>query len=262
MVFMKRNLFLFLALLLFFANGFAQPGNTGVISASRSVRPIVTHQEKAKYTQAALDNGIHGTVVLRMIFRADGKLSDITPIKTLPDGLTDMAIEAAQKIRFKPATKDGNPVSVRMAVEFTFALEYRNKNHQKRVIKHAFPFLTNENIDNLVQAFDKHKPGTDQTDLWLVACEKQGVRKFTKSEKEEFQALQMQAVQYLSEPNQKAVQSIMTLWDEDKIQDSDLYRLATYIFEGIALSPPDKQKRFIELHNQAVSTGLQQFQAK
>jgi hypothetical protein len=40
----------------------------------------------------------------------------------LPDGLTEKAIEAAKKIRFNPAVKNGAPVSVRGQLEFSFNL--------------------------------------------------------------------------------------------------------------------------------------------
>jgi TonB family protein len=61
-------------------------------------------------------------VVLSAIFTADGKVTGIRVVRGLPDGLTEKAIEAAQKIRFQPATKNGVPISVRANLEFTFNL--------------------------------------------------------------------------------------------------------------------------------------------
>jgi tetratricopeptide (TPR) repeat protein len=51
-------------------------------------------------------------------------LSDppIRVLRGLPDGLTHKAIEASRKIRFNPATRNGEPVSVRGQLEFTFNL--------------------------------------------------------------------------------------------------------------------------------------------
>jgi hypothetical protein len=40
----------------------------------------------------------------------------------LPHGLSQKAIEAARKIRFEPAVKDGQPVNVRGNLEFHFKL--------------------------------------------------------------------------------------------------------------------------------------------
>lgn len=88
-----------------------------------STRPIILYQEKAEYTKEAKDNKVEGTVILSLVFGADAKLSDIKVVRELPDGLTEKAIEAAQTIRFKPAEKDGKPVSVRGKLEYTFRLE-------------------------------------------------------------------------------------------------------------------------------------------
>ena len=40
----------------------------------------------------------------------------------MPYGLTAQALIAMQKIKFKPAMKDGKPVSVRGMLEFSFNL--------------------------------------------------------------------------------------------------------------------------------------------
>jgi TonB family protein len=61
-------------------------------------------------------------VVVSVVFTADGRVSGARVVRGLPDGLNDEAIKAAQKIKFRPAMKNGQPVSVRMAIEFTFNL--------------------------------------------------------------------------------------------------------------------------------------------
>jgi len=89
---------------------------------SVSLRPKILYREKAKYTRVARDNKIQGTVVLSVVFGVDGQIGDVKVIRGLPDGLTENAIAAANKIRFKPAMKDGRPVSIRGSLEFTFNL--------------------------------------------------------------------------------------------------------------------------------------------
>lgn len=84
--------------------------------------PTIISQEEAKYTLEAHQNGIDGIVVLDVMFTADGRITSIRVVRGLADGLTEKAIEAAIKIRFKPALKEGNPVSVRGNIEFTFSL--------------------------------------------------------------------------------------------------------------------------------------------
>ena len=85
-------------------------------------RPTILYREKAKYTEEARQNKVQGVVVLQVVFTADGRITSIRTVRGLPDGLTEKAIEAAQKIRFNPATKNGQPVSVRGTLEFTFNL--------------------------------------------------------------------------------------------------------------------------------------------
>ncbi|HEY7184396.1 MAG TPA: TonB family protein [Blastocatellia bacterium] len=87
-----------------------------------NLRPNILYREKAKYTEIARINRVQGTVVLQVVFDVSGVMRDIRVIRGLPDGLTRKALEAAQKIRFNPATKDGGPVSVRGSLEYTFNL--------------------------------------------------------------------------------------------------------------------------------------------
>ena len=59
---------------------------------------------------------------MSVVFGVDGQISDVRVIRGLPYGLTQKAIEATRKIRFEPAMKDGQPVSVRGELEFQFKL--------------------------------------------------------------------------------------------------------------------------------------------
>ncbi|MGE3948260.1 MAG: TonB family protein [Blastocatellales bacterium] len=97
-------------------------GGGGVQPMSAALKPTILYKEKAKYTEEARQNKVQGTVVLNVVFTADGRISNIRVVRGLPDGLTEKAIEAAQKIRFRPAVKNGSPVSVRGNLEFTFNL--------------------------------------------------------------------------------------------------------------------------------------------
>lgn len=82
----------------------------------------ITYQEKAKYTDEARKNEVQGTVVLDVMFSYDGSITSIQVVRGLPNGLTESAIEAAQKIKFEPAIKNGEPVSTRGNLEFSFNL--------------------------------------------------------------------------------------------------------------------------------------------
>jgi hypothetical protein len=46
----------------------------------------------------------------------------IIVLSGLPGGLTERAVEAARRIKFFPATKDGRPVSMFIQLEYNFNL--------------------------------------------------------------------------------------------------------------------------------------------
>lgn len=97
-------------------------GSGGVFPATASMKPNIIYKEKARYTESARQNRVQGTVLVSAVFTADGRVTQIRVIRGLPDGLNDEAIKAAQKIKFTPAMKNGQPVSVRMSMEFSFNL--------------------------------------------------------------------------------------------------------------------------------------------
>jgi TonB family protein len=85
-------------------------------------RPSILYREKSKYTEAARQHKTQGIVVLSVVFDANENITGVKIIRDLPYGLTAQALIAMQKIRFKPAMKDGNPISVRGSLEFSFNL--------------------------------------------------------------------------------------------------------------------------------------------
>lgn len=89
---------------------------------SVTTMPRITYRDKATYTPEARANGLSGTVLLSAVFGSDGTLSGFRVLRGLPDGLTEEAIEAAKRMRFIPATKDGQPVSTRAQIEYNFSL--------------------------------------------------------------------------------------------------------------------------------------------
>jgi TonB family protein len=74
------------------------------------------------YTAKARMHEVTGTVVLKVVFSAQGKVTNIRTVVSLPYGLTERAIEASRKIKFIPATKDGRYVSMWMQLEYNFSL--------------------------------------------------------------------------------------------------------------------------------------------
>jgi TonB family protein len=85
-----------------------------------STKVIFLDRPQPEYTEEARRNQITGTVVLRVVFLASGEVGRIRVIAGLPYGLTERAVAAAKKIKFKPATLDGHPVDKERHVEYNF----------------------------------------------------------------------------------------------------------------------------------------------
>ena len=101
----------------------APPGTPAILSGKEvSVKARVLSKPEPQYTEEARRNQITGTVVVRAIFAANGKVIGVRVVKGLRDGLTEQAIKAARKIKFTPAFKDGRPVSMFVQLEYSFNL--------------------------------------------------------------------------------------------------------------------------------------------
>jgi protein TonB len=86
--------------------------------------PTVVRDATPNYTAAAIGARIQGTVVLAVVVLSDGTIGDVTVLQSLDMtyGLDAEAVKAAKQWQFKPGTKDGNPVAVRVRIEMTFTL--------------------------------------------------------------------------------------------------------------------------------------------
>ena len=91
-------------------------------SAEVEQRARLLAKPEPQYTEEARRNQVTGTVTLRCVFSSAGAVVQIHTIQTLPFGLTERAIAAARQIKFIPAMKGGQPVSVWMQLEYNFNL--------------------------------------------------------------------------------------------------------------------------------------------
>jgi periplasmic protein TonB len=87
--------------------------------------PVPVRSVKPGYTAAAMEAHIEGAVELAVVVLDDGKVGEVTVTQSLDKeyGLDTQAVEAARQWLFKPGTKDGKPVAVRVAVQMTFTLK-------------------------------------------------------------------------------------------------------------------------------------------
>jgi TonB family protein len=82
--------------------------------------PRLLREVKANYTEEARRANLEGEVVLEIVVRRDGSVSDVKLVHGLPSGLNERAIAAVRQWRFAPATRQGQAVDVivEVAVEF------------------------------------------------------------------------------------------------------------------------------------------------
>ena len=107
---------------------------SGVVAAQQTVHdskepgvtlPQVVKEVRGQYTQEAKDAHIEGTVVMTIVVQDNGKVGDVQVSRSLDPtyGLDKQAVEAAKLWEFKPATKDGKPIAIRVDLEMKFILK-------------------------------------------------------------------------------------------------------------------------------------------
>ena len=83
-------------------------------AAEVSKLPVPQGRCEGKYTEAARQAGVEGTVVLDLIVQADGHTANITVVSSLGYGLDQAAVTALERCRFQPGERDGQKVAVRI----------------------------------------------------------------------------------------------------------------------------------------------------
>ena len=86
------------------------------------VKADINTRPEPKYTREARRAGVQGIVALKILLLPDGKIDRVRVVRRLPYGLTENAILAACEIKFKPATKAGQPVAQWVTMQYGFRL--------------------------------------------------------------------------------------------------------------------------------------------
>lgn len=84
--------------------------------------PVLVKGVKPSYTGGAIRRRVQGTVELTAVVLKDGSVGDVAIKRSLDEELDQEAITATKKWEFKPGTKDGEPVNVRVTIVHTFSL--------------------------------------------------------------------------------------------------------------------------------------------
>lgn len=135
-----------------FGNGVATGDNSGRVSASRgtvrqsgfgdadvvaapqpkaakltepAVKTLpaeITYKPRPLYTEEGRKLKIEGEVLLQVVFTATGQIHVVKVVRGLGHGLDESAIQAAEKIQYKPALKNGQPADFEAVIHVVFQL--------------------------------------------------------------------------------------------------------------------------------------------
>jgi len=84
----------------------------------------ITYKPNPIYTEEARNLKLEGEVLLEVEFTASGQLHVNRVVRGLGHGLDEAAVAAANKMRFKPATKNGQAIDSTAIVHVVFQLAY------------------------------------------------------------------------------------------------------------------------------------------
>jgi TonB family protein len=84
----------------------------------------ITYKPQPVYTDEARSLKLEGEVLLEVMFGANGSLHVNRVVRGLGHGLDEAAIAAANKMRFKPAMRIGQPVDSTAVVHVVFQMAY------------------------------------------------------------------------------------------------------------------------------------------
>lgn len=75
-----------------------------------------------EYTDRARKKKLTGVVVLEVIVTPEGNVGDVKVVRLLEPGLDQKAVDAVRRWKFRPGTREGQPVAVQINVEISFNL--------------------------------------------------------------------------------------------------------------------------------------------
>lgn len=95
------------------------------LEAGPATTPVeITFKPNPVYTDEARSLKLEGEVLLEVLFEANGTLHVNRVVRGLGHGLDEAAVAAANKMRFKPALRMGQPVDSTAVVHVTFQMAY------------------------------------------------------------------------------------------------------------------------------------------
>jgi TonB family protein len=95
---------------------------TGLLFAQSVTPPEIVRQVEPEYTAEARSRRLEGVVILYVEVNANGVPENVKVVRSLDAELDKKAALAVQQWRFKPAIKNGKPVTVSAQVDVQFRL--------------------------------------------------------------------------------------------------------------------------------------------
>lgn len=84
--------------------------------------PKVNHRPEPEYTEVARRARVQGIVILEAIIDKQGNVDRVKVIRGLPMGLSESAVNAVKRWKFRPGTMNGRPVDVIFNLTVNFRL--------------------------------------------------------------------------------------------------------------------------------------------
>jgi TonB family protein len=85
-------------------------------------RLFIAYKPNARYTKSARENGVTGTVTLRITFGAGGRIEKIVELSDIEKELTEEVVKTARLTRFLPQQEDNKPVTVERVLQYSFSI--------------------------------------------------------------------------------------------------------------------------------------------
>jgi periplasmic protein TonB len=96
---------------------------TGPLRVGGDVKaPVAIDRSEPNYTELARKAKVTGIVVVEAVIDKNGNVQDVRVVKDLPMGLSDEAIKAVKKWKFKPGTLNGRAVATIFNLTINFKL--------------------------------------------------------------------------------------------------------------------------------------------
>jgi len=100
----------------------SQPKAKITDTAVKTLPVEITYKPRPVYTEEGRKLKIEGEVLLQVVFTANGQIRIEKLVRGLGHGLDESAVQAAEKIQFKPALKDGHPADFEAVLHIEFQL--------------------------------------------------------------------------------------------------------------------------------------------